>query len=189
MMIFPLFAAPETAIDLYCRRKLDRFSLAPQNPLQETSFPPSSSNPLPFRLRLRTYHTPIASGLATAGVAGAVIFAHTAHPVVPTNSQTPDQQNIITFGDTVKYVDDDVETMNKDTFTVQSSQPLTTGAKRHSTIAKTEDYGLENTAPTSDSTISTTETENLPVVVKKVRRKNRTIVIQDSSRQSIWKRY
>lgn len=173
MMIFPLFAAPEAAIDAYCRRKLDGFTMVPQNPLPESSFPPSNSIPS-LRLRLRAYRAPIAAGINTAGVAGAIIFVNTAQP--PISSEPKDNQNI-TINDST-LVNNEIG--DSTVAVTASSTPSHSSVKtKHSAGTIKEDHGEENTTSKSD-TLTTTESGHPPVVVKKVRRTNRTIVIQDS---------
>ncbi len=177
MMFFPLFTAPEAAIDAYCRRKLDCFTMVPQNPLPESSFPPSNSIPS-LRLRLRAYRTPIAAGIATAGVAGAIILANTAQPLKPITSEPKDNQNITVVKDSITLVDNKIG--NSTVAVTVSSTPSHSSVKtKHSAGTKKEDQGEENTTSKSD-TLTTTESGHPPVVVKKVRRTNRTIVIQDS---------
>ena len=177
-MFFPLFTAPEAAIDAYCRRKLDGFTMVPQNPLPESSFPPSNSIPS-LRLRLRAYRAPIAAGITTAGVAGAIIFVNTAQP--PISSEPKDNQNIIVINDSTlvnKEIGD--STLTASATVVASSTPYRRSvATKHSAGMIKEDDGEENTTSKSD-TLTTTESGHPPVVVKKVRRTNRTIVIQDS---------
>ena len=177
MMFFPLFTAPEAAIDAYCRRKLDGFTMVPQNPLPESSFPPSNSIPS-LRLRLRAYRAPIAAGITTAGVAGAIIFANTAQPLKPITSEPKDNQNITVVKDSNTLVDNKIG-YSTVAVTASSTPSHRSVATKHSAGTTKEDQGEENTTSKSD-TLTTTESGHPPVVVKKVRRTNRTIVIRDS---------
>jgi len=179
MMFFPLFTAPEAAIDAYCRRKLDGFTMVPQNPLPESSFPPSNSIPS-LRLRLRAYRAPIAAGITTAGVAGAIIFVNTAQPLKPISSEPKDNQNITINDSTLVNNEIGDSTVAVSATVAASSTPYRRSvATKHSAGTIKEDQGEENPTSKSD-TLITPESGHPPVVVKKVRRTNRTIVIQDS---------
>lgn len=184
MMIFPLFAAPETAIDVFCRRKLDGFSLAPLHPLPESSYPASAYNQLSLRMQLHAYRLPIAAGLTTAGVAGAVILANSLPHATPVSPKQPDKQPIPVVKertDTVNHV------LTDTTASIPVATPLEQTRKGSATKRSTSSshnnsnsQSTESSAPSSDTHASTAESEHPPVIVKKIRRTNRTIVIQDS---------
>jgi len=150
--------------------------MVPQNPLPESSFPPSNSIPS-LRLRLRAYRAPIAAGITTAGVAGAIIFANTAQPLKPITSEPKDNQNITVVKDSITLVDNKIGDSTVAVTASSTPSHRSVATKSASTIK--EDQGEENTTSKSD-TLTTTESGHPPVVVKKVRRTNRTIVIQDS---------
>ena len=129
-------------------------------------------------MRLRAYHAPIAAGITTAGVAGAIIFANTAQPLKPITSEPKDNQNITVVKDSITLVDNKIGDSTV-AVTASSTPSHRSVATKHSAGTIKEDQGEENTTSKSD-TLTTTESGHPPVVVKKVRRTNRTIVIRDS---------
>lgn len=181
MMIFPLFAAPETAIDVFCRRKLDGFSLAPLHPLPESSYPASAYNQLSLRMQLHAYRLPIAAGLATAGVAGAVILANS----LPTAAPTPNQPNY----QPVPVINERTDTSRHELTDTTARVPVATPSKHPHKVATTKrstsnsnsnSHKTERPTQSSDTLASTSESEHPPVVVKKIQRRKRTVIIQDS---------
>jgi len=184
MMIFPLFAAPETAFDIFCRRKLEGFTLAPLHPLPESSYPASAYHQLSLRMQLHAYRLPIAAGLTTAGVAGAVILANSLPPATPIRPNKPDYQPAPVVNERIDTVHNELtDTTPKISVAAPSEQPRKVATTKRST-SNSNRHEAESATPSSDTLASTTESEHPPVVVKKIRRKkNRTIVIQDSLRK------
>lgn len=182
MMIFPLFAAPETAFDIFCRRKLEGFTLAPLHPLPESSYPASAYHQLSLRMQLHAYRLPIAAGLTTAGVAGAVILANSLPPATPIRPNKPDYQPAPVVNERIDTVHNELtDTTPKISVATPSEQPRKVATTKRSTSnSNSNNLKTENATQSSDTLASTEESEHPPVVVKKIRRKNRTIVIQDS---------
>jgi len=181
MMIFPLFAAPETAFDVFCRRKMEGFTLAPLHPLPESSYPASAYHQLSLRMQLHAYRLPIAAGLTTAGVAGAVILANSLPTAPP---QQPDRQPIPVVNEHIDSVHHELtDTTARIPVAAPSELPRKVATTKRST-SNSNRHEAESATPSSDTLASNTESEHPPVVVKKIRRKkNRTIVIQDSLRK------
>lgn len=178
MTIFPLFIAPEAAVDIFCRKKLDGFVLAPQNPLSLSDFPSAAANRMPFRLWLHTRSAHLAAGAATAGVAAATAsILLTSPPQNGTKSlpQPPNPQPITVVADSATAID---ETMSEPQHLVPESE--STPPKRSPQQTATPNTPEAVTSSDSSSTVSEA---TRPVVIKKKKHTNRTIVIQNSDKQ------
>lgn len=174
MILFPLFIHPDTAIDAYCRTELKGLAIQPSRPLAEEAFPASSK--VSPRMWMHAHRLPVTAGIAATGAA--VATAGILLTSAPQNNQTqqpqiPAQQPVIAIADSIIESNPEEQASFE-----QESSP--TDVKQHIPASSTST--TPNVKASKDSLATESETSQ-PVVVKKIRRTNRTVVIKDSEKK------
>ena len=180
MVLFPLFTTPEAAIDKYCRQQLGGFSLPPFKPLSAEDFEAVSGNDTPFRLWLRSHATHIGVGTTVAGAA----IATTSILLTSSPQENAIQQPLDADPQPVTVVADSTAAIIDETQEPQETQePISLAPNTRNTA--TQHNISETSATTTPEKIAVTDSADAvsaapqPVVVKKKRHTNRTIVIQN----------
>lgn len=173
MILLPLYVHPDAAIDGYCRSKLSHFAIAPLQPLREDAFP--TTYKVSPKLWMYAHKVPFLAGVAATGTtvttAGILLLLSPQDNTIK-QPEIAESQSVTIAEDTVAEMD---------TGTVAPYESL----ERHTAVA----------LPTPSSSAPTTLEEPIsvdvptsmlepsqPVVVKRIRRTNRTIMIQDSAK-------
>ena len=180
MTIFPLFIAPEAAIDSYCREQLDGYVLPPLKPLSEKDFSFASGGRIPFRLWLRSHATHVTVGVAATGAAIATTsILLTSAPQDNNTSQplAPDPQSVTVVADSAVPIEATPEALESQE--QPSLAPNTRNTATQRTVSETSTSTTPEAVATADSS-NTVSAAPQPVVIKKKRHTNRTIVIQNS---------
>ena len=169
MVLFPLFIAPECAIDSYCRQQLTRFTIAPQHPLSEADFPAATYNPLPPRLKLRAWRIPLIAGTTTLATSAILVPFLTA-PKGPVTIPTPAPAPIAIDSNMLNHPD----CQEEETGILKPISAESTPRQR------THRQTAEPIAPTTTQVDADTlvETGKKVVVKKLVRKKHQTVVIE-----------
>lgn len=169
MVLFPLFIAPECAIDSYCRQQLTRFTIAPQHPLSEADFPAATYNPLPPRLKLRAWRVPLIAGTTTLATSAILVPFLTA-PKEPVTIPTPAPAPIAIDSNMLNHPD----CQEEETGILKPISAESTPRQR------THRQTAEPIAPTTTQVDADTlvETGKKVVVKKLVRKKHQTVVIE-----------
>ena len=169
MVLFPLFIAPECAIDGYCRQQLARFTIAPQHPLSEADFPTATYHPLPPRMKLRAWRVPLIAGTTTLATSAMLVPFLTApkEPVtIPASAPAPIaiDSNMLHHPDCQEEETEILKSVSVETTPRQSVHRQTT----------------EPIAPTTTQVDADTlvEADKKVVVKKLVRKKHQTVVIE-----------
>lgn len=180
MTIFPLFIAPEAAIDSYCREQLDGYVLPPLKPLSEKDFSFASGGRIPFRLWLRSHATHVTVGVAATGAAIATTsILLTSAPQDNNTSQplAPDPQPVTVVADSAVPIEATPEALESQE--QPSLAPNTRNTATQRTVSETSTSTTPEAVATADSSNAVSAAPQ-PVVIKKKRHTNRTIVIQNS---------
>ena len=160
------------AFDRYCRQQMQGFSMAPLHPLSDADLMAASQQQIPLGLRFHDMRAPIAASLGTVAV-GSLLF--TALPHSPGTSASP--------GPASQPVTETIDTLRQDLATTivapqESETPQTVPAAAPSRLKSektTETLASDSLQPSEDPT---------PVVVKKiVRKRQQTVIIQDTTKQ------
>ena len=178
MVLFPLIPTQESAIDSFCRQMLGGFTLPPLKPLSAEELAAAASNNTPFRLWLRSHATHIGVGAAAAGVAAAtagILLSTSPQENTNTHPQTTNPQSVTVVADSTAVIDD--APLEPQSF---EPKPQMTSPQHDAKVASSTH--THQAATTSDS-LNTESEAPQPVVVKKIKRTNRTIVIQDPDKQ------
>lgn len=183
MVLFPLFTTQEAAIDKYCRQLLGGFCLPPLKPLSAEDFEAAAGNNTPFRLWLRSHATHIGVGATVAGAAIATTsILLTSSPQENTLQQAPnaDPQPVTVVADSsAAIIDETPETSEpQETQEPLSLAPNTQNTATQHTISETSANTTPEVTAVTDSSDAVSAAPQ-PVVVKKKRHTNRTIVIQN----------
>lgn len=174
MVLFPLFAAPEQAIDRYCRQQLGGFVMAPHHPLTETGFPAAANRPLSLRMRFRAWRIPLTAGAATVTTSALLLPfllspKEAATPSLPAPAPAP--TTLATDSINAHQLDYQKETAEPlvESTPVRDSIP-------HPKPRKKSTKPNESTTPLSMADTTSRPPKNV-VVKKTVRKKHKTIVI------------
>ncbi|MBR4134879.1 MAG: sigma-70 family RNA polymerase sigma factor [Bacteroidales bacterium] len=160
------------AFDRYCRQQMQGFSMAPLHPLSDADLMAASQQQIPLGLRFHDMRAPIAASLGTVAV-GSLLF--TALPHSPGTSASPGPASL--------PVTETIDTLRQDLATTivapqESETPQTvpaTAPSRHKPEGPAETMAVDSLQPSEDPT---------PVVVKKiVRKRQQTVIIQDTTKQ------
>jgi len=177
MTIFPLFIAPEAAIDSFCREQLDGFVLPPLKPLSEKDFPAMLGERVPFRLWLRSHATHVTVGVAATGAA----IATTSILLTSSPQENAVQQPLDADPQPVTVVADSAAVPLETPQELQE-QPSLAPNTRHTSTQRSISEASTTTTPAITATIDSSDAVSAapqPVVVKKKRHTNHTIVIQN----------
>lgn len=178
MILFPLFIHPDAAIDAYCRQQLDGFVMPPLRPLPEETFPNSCK--VSPRMWMHMRRVPLTAGIATTGAAVAtagILLTNAPKDNPAQQPQLPEQQQITVVSDSI------AENPSEEPAPYELEQRDSIVKRRTQTTSKSKTP--KNTTPNVTAPVDTTTAAPeapKPVVVKKVKRTNRTIVIQDSAK-------
>lgn len=178
MTIFPLFIAPEAAIDSYCREQLEGFALPPLKPLSEKDFLFASGGRIPFRLWLRSHATHVTVGVAATGAA----IATTSILLTSSPQENAVQQPLDADPQPVTVVADSAAVPLETPQELQeqpSLAPNTPNTATPRTISETSTSTTPEAVATADSSNAVPAAQQ-PVVIKKKRHTNRTVVIQNT---------
>lgn len=178
MTIFPLFIAPEAAIDSYCREQLEGFALPPLKPLSEKDFLFASGGRIPFRLWLRSHATHVTVGVAATGAA----IATTSILLTSSPQENAVQQPLDADPQPVTVVADSAAVPLETPQELQeqpSLAPNTPNTATPRTISETSTSTTPEAVATADS-LNAVPAAQQPVVIKKKRHTNRTVVIQNT---------
>jgi RNA polymerase sigma factor (sigma-70 family) len=178
MILFPLFIHPDTAIDAYCRQQLNGFAMPPLQPLPDEAFPNSCK--VSPRMWMHVHRVPLTAGLAATGAA--IATAGILLTSAPKTNQVqqpkrPEQQSVTVVSDSL------AESPSEETSPYELEQRDSIAKRRTQTTHKSKTP--QNTTPSITAPVDTTTAAPeapKPVVVKKVKRTNRTIVIKDSAK-------
>lgn len=168
MFMFPLFSNTDKAFYSYCRHKMAGFAIPPHNPIAIGEVPITS--PPSLRVLLHAHALPVITSGVVAASAGGLLWA--THPVSkPQAPITP-----------VPAVADSLASDSEDIITPDD---LESGTVPDNTVSKTSRPKTAVVEPTTSlSDTSAVAEPPMPVVVKKVIKKNRhTVVIKDSTQQ------
>lgn len=169
MVLFPLFIAPECAIDGYCRQQLAKFTIAPQHPLSEADFPAATYNPLPLRMKLRAWRVPLIAGTTTLATSAMLVPFLTA-PKEPVTIPAPAPVPIAIDSNMLHHPDcQEEETEILKPVSIDSTP-------RPRTHRPTTDPITPTITQVDDDTL--VETDKKVVVKKLVRKKHQTVVIE-----------
>lgn len=173
MILFPLFVHPDAVIDAYCRTQLKGFAIQPLQPLSESAFP--SSCKVSPRMWMHAHRIPLTAGIAATGatVATAGILLSSAPKDNPIHQpQLNEQQPVVVITDSIA----DSPTEELAPYNLEHGDSIV----KHRTQTTPKITSSDATTPI-DSTTAVLETPK-PVVVKKIKRTNRTIVIKDPAK-------
>lgn len=178
MVLFPLFIHPDTAIDAYCRTQLKGFAIQPLRPLPEEVFPNSCK--VSPRMWMHVHRIPLTAGIAATGaaVATAGILLTSAPQDTPNQEPPLPEQRPVTI-----VTDSITESPTEEPAHYESEKRDTIVKQRASkpSKAKTSTSTSSSVSAPIDSANAVQKTPK-PVVVKKVKRTNRTVVIKDSAK-------
>lgn len=175
MILLPLFIHLDSAIDSYCRTQLKGFAIPPMQPLTEQAFPATSK--ISPRLWMYAHKAPVTAGIAAVGTAvttAGILLTGAPQDNTAKQPQITEQQPVTTA------VTDSLE----EDISVEPA-PYVAG---HANSVQKRSASVSAVSSASDVTAHSDSSAKMPekpqtVVVKKIRRTNRTIVIQDSTKQ------
>ena len=185
MILFPLFAHRDDAIDHYCRSQFKDFAIPSQRPLKEESI--SAGSKVSPKLWLYAHRVPVAIGIAFLGaavvLASFLLFPSSAHSSVELPQGTPTEfpqvvepQPVVALADSIAGCDTEgLAPFEAESASVNARRP----EPEASSSALSPAVG-EAVAPADN--LENAPNKPTQVVVKKIRRVNRTVVIQDSTK-------
>lgn len=179
MVLFPLFTAPECAIDAYCRKQLSGFAIVPRHPLTETGFPSAINKPLSLRMKLRAWRVPLIAGATT--ITASVLLVpfllspkESAMPSLPNPTPVP----IPTAIDSSTMYHNDYQEEEKEKLQQEIPNPITRDSIPRPKPRRQAETPINTSAIQTNADTNTQAPKN--VVVKKVtRKKHQTVVIEN----------
>ena len=185
MILFPLFIHREETIDRYCRSQLKGFAIPSQRSLKEDAVPASSK--VSPKLWLYAHRVPVALGIAFLGAVAALAcflylpsLAHSPAGLPQESStdfpQVVEPQPVVVLADSLEGSDTEgIAPFEEERKSAVARRPAPEAFSSAPAPAAREVVApVHNPEAESD--------EPAPVVVKKVRRINHTVVIKDSTK-------
>lgn len=171
MILLPLLIHPDAAIDSYCRTQMKGFSIPPLQPLTDDTFPVTGK--VSPKLWVYAHRIPITAGIIATGAAVAtagILLSPSPQENTPKLPQVTEPNPVVAVADSV---DEN-----------HSEEPVPCKTENRSKVAKhitpvSSEFTTPEVTVSNDSPTEIPESPQ-PVVVKKIRHTNRTIVIQDS---------
>jgi len=171
MILLPLLIHPDAAIDSYCRTQMKGFSIPPLQPLADDTFPVTGK--VSPKLWVYAHRIPITAAIIATGTAVAttgILLSLAPQEISPKLPPVTEPSPVVAVADSI----DENHSEEMEPYNAVNRGSVA----KHITLVSSEFTTPEITA-SNDSPTIISETPQ-PVVVKKIRRTNRTIVIQDS---------